>query len=201
MKEQEREAAGVRTSEKRKTREGEIHGVSGKLIESKSSRANLPGTLPNRSPFAAAPGLFPRSIPATMLVSSYHVRNMERNFPDLFFVAGRVRVCRTFTLNGRENGLTARCDCVDEFFCRSNIASRWHAGSTPQRFWGDNASGRCRFWTVRGPEISAETCPFRWPGNRRFVHSALVYIQAPALNAREFSPGRLSEILKSITNA
>lgn len=148
MKEQEREAASVRTSEKRKTREGEIHGVSGKLIESKSSRANLPGTLPNRSPFAPAPGLFPRSIPVTMLVSSYHVRNMERNFPDLFFVAGRVRVCRTFTLNGRENGLTARCDCVDEFFCRSNIASRWHAGSTAQRFWGDNASGRCRFWTM-----------------------------------------------------
>jgi len=86
MKGREREAMGEYASEKGRTREGEIYSVLSKLIESKSSRANLPGTPPKSFSLRSL------NLPA---FSSYHVRTpIERNFFDLFSVSRRVR--RTF---------------------------------------------------------------------------------------------------------
>lgn len=196
---QEGEAASVRAREKRRAREGEIRGVSGKLIESKSSRANLPGTLPNRSPFPPSHPLLPpiyrsrcSSLPRTQRRAKFF-RSVLRSRTSMSYV-------RVNALNGRENGLTARCDCVDEFFCRSSIAFRWHAESTAERFWGDNASGRCRFWTMsENQEYSRK--PVLFGGLETAVSCISRSYAFKHPRWMRANPGRLSEISKSITNA
>lgn len=51
-------------------------------------------------------------------------------------------------------------------------------------FGDDNASGCVILNRVRGPrDIPSEICPFRRTEPPHFAHFALVYIQAPTLNA------------------
>lgn len=156
-------------------REGEIHSVLGKLIESKSSRANLPGT-PNRFPFVPSTYL-----PVTMLVSSYHVRTfIERNFFDFFL---RIQTSTSYVcanaLNGRENGLTARRDCVDDagFF----LSVGFHVPGDMREVWqndfrNDNTSERVVLNRVRELEIFGENLSFsaEWK-LPHFAHFAFVY--------------------------
>jgi len=204
MKGREREAAGVSARARRGAREGEIHGVPGKLIESKSSRANLPGTPPNRSPFVP-----PTYLPVTMLVSSYHVRILvERNFFDLFSVTGRVR--RTFArmrlmavkMGWRQGAIAST---ILFFFFVSRVSRSGDMREVRQNDFGDdNASGRVILDRVRGSEIFDRNLPFstNWkplslPPISRISRS---YIFKRSRWMR-VSPSWLSGISKSIRNA
>jgi len=146
MKGREREAAGVSARARRGAREGEIHGVPGKLIESKSSRANLPGTPPNRSPFVP-----PTYLPVTMLVSSYHVRILvERNFFDLFSVTG--------------------------FFLSVGFHVPVTCGKYGRTISGTIMQADVSFWIVsEGQKYSTEICPFRRTGSRSLSPSFRVF--------------------------
>lgn len=138
-----------------------------------------------------------------MLVSSYHVRTLaERNFFDPFSFSTRTStsyVCAN-ALNGRENGLTARCDCVGDnvFFVGriSRSGDMWEARQND--FQSNNASGRAvlnpcpKTGNIRRESVFFSTS---WKPSY-FAHFTLARIQASALN-----PSRLSEISKSIRNA